>query len=165
MKPLALFATALLFTGLTHAQDQTPEILSVDEVTVGAQRMETLYAHVLGRWSDADEHLTVMSTEIFCYARFGFCNEADANYLNGRAGVSLSVFDILRWDKHELIAVDSSPICVVNTLRIDFTMKKVTITMALKGETKDKFCKDIKATTAFLGGVDDEVKKMTQPKK
>jgi hypothetical protein len=39
-------------------------------------------------------------------------------------------------DKQELIAVDSSPICAVNTLRIDFAAKKVTITNALKGETK-----------------------------
>jgi hypothetical protein len=48
---------------------------------------------------------------------------------------------------------------VVNTLRIDFAAKKVTITVALKGETKDPLCKDIKATTAFLGGTKDQIKK------
>jgi hypothetical protein len=31
--------------------------------------------------------------------------------------------------------------------------------MALKGETKDPFCKDMKATTAFLGGTEDKIKK------
>ena len=31
--------------------------------------------------------------------------------------------------------------------------------MSLKGETKDPFCKDIKATTAFLGGAKDQIKK------
>jgi hypothetical protein len=164
MKHITLTLIVLL-SSLAFAQDQTPEILSVAEVVVGAQRIETLYAHVLGKWSDAEEHLAVMSTEIHCYERFGFCEEADATYLNGEAGETLNTLDILRWDKRELIAVDSSPICVVNTLRIDFATKKVTITMALKGETKDKFCNDIKATTAFLGGVDDEVKKMTRSKK
>jgi len=100
-----------------------------------------------------------MSTEIDCYERFGFCDEADATYLNSQAGASLTNFDILRWDKRELIAVDSSPICVVNTLRLDFAAKKVTITMALKGETKDPFCKGVQATTAFLGGVQDQIRR------
>jgi hypothetical protein len=55
---------------------------------------------------------------------------------------------------------------VVNTLRFDFAAKKVTITMALKGETKDPFCKDMKATTAFLGGVKDKIKsEMKKPSK
>jgi hypothetical protein len=51
--------------------------------------------------------------------------------------------------------------CRVDTLkralRIDFAAKKVTVTMSLKGETKDPFCKDIKATTAFSGGLDDQI--------
>ena len=152
--------TVLLLSGtMVHAQDQTPEILSVSQVVAGAQRTETLYAHAVGKWSDADEHLAVMSTEITCFERFGFCDEADATYYDGQAGATLNSFDILRWDKHEMIAVDSSPICV------DFAAKKVTIAMALKGETKDLFCKDTKATTAFLGGAKDEVKKMTERKK
>ena len=53
----------------------------------------------------------------------------------------------------------------MNTLRFDFAAKKVTITMALKGETKDPYCKNIKATTTFLGGTKDEIKKMTERKK
>jgi hypothetical protein len=156
---LAVFAVVLLSAILVQAQDQTPEILSVSQVVVGAQRTETRYAHAMGRWSDADDHLAVWSTEIHCYERFGFCEEADATYYSGEAGATLNSFDILRWDSRELIAVDSSPICVVNTLRFDFPAKKVTITMALKGETKDPFCKDIKATTAFLGGTEDKIKK------
>ena len=69
----------------------------------------------------------------------------------------------LRWDKRELIAVDSSPTCVVKTLRFDFAAKKVTVTMSLKGETKDTFCKGMKATTAFLGvGAKDEMKEKTK---
>jgi hypothetical protein len=152
-------AAVLLSAILVQAQDQTPEILSVSQVVAGAQRTKTLYALTMGKWSDADDHLAVQSTEIHCYERFGFCEEADALYVGGQAGVNLNSFDILRWDKQELIAVDSSPICVVNTLRFDFAAKKVTITMSLKGETKDPFCKDMKATTAFLGGVEDQIKK------
>jgi len=165
MRRIALLAAVLLSAIFVNAQDQTPEILSVSQVVAGAQRTETLYAHAVGKWSDADEHLAVMSTEITCFERFGFCDEADATYYDGQAGATLNSFDILRWDTHEIIAVDSSRLCVVNTLRFDFAAKKVTITMALKGETKDRFCKDTKATTAFLGGVKDEIKKMTEHKK
>jgi len=162
MKTTSILGAVLLSAILAYAQDQTPVIFSVSEVVAGAHRTETLYAYVAGKWSDADDHLGVLSTEIHCYDRFGFCEEADATYVMGQAGATLSSFDILRWDKRELIAVDSSPICVVNTLRFDFAAKKVTITMSLKGETKDPFCKDMKATTAFLGGVKDEIKKKTK---
>jgi hypothetical protein len=158
MKTILIFAAVLLAASLAHAQDQTPDILSVTQVVAGAQRTETLFVHAVGKWSDADDHLAVSSTEIHCYERFGFCEEADATYFSGQASATLSSFDILRWDKRELIAVDSSPICVVNTLRFDFAAKKVTMTMSLKGETKDPFCKNLKATTAFLGGVKDQIK-------
>jgi len=166
MKRILLFVVVLLSTAFVYAQDQTPQILDVSSVVAGAQKTETLYAYSVCRWSEADDHLAVWSTEIHCYERFGFCEEADATYLSGEAGATLNSFDILRWDKRELIAIDSSPICVVNTLRFDFAAKKVTITMALKGETKDPFCKDMKATTAFLGGVKDKIKsEMKKPSK
>lgn len=161
MKRLYLLATFLVAT-TSYSQNQTPVILSESPVVAGAQKTETRFVHAVGKWSDADDHVALYSTEIHCYERFGFCEEADATFYDGEAGVTLNSFDILRWDKHELIAVDSSPICVVNTLRFDFAAKKVTITNALKGETKDPYCKNIKATTAFLGGVEDEVKKRSK---
>src|ERR1035437_5466360 len=99
MKRIELFFSAVLLSAiLVQAQDQTPEILSVSQVVAGAQRTETLYAHAVGKWSDADEHLAVMSTEITCLERFGFCDEADATYYDGQAGATLNSFDILRWD-------------------------------------------------------------------
>lgn len=166
MKRIALLVIALLSAVFVYAQNQTPAIFDVSSVVAGAQKTETLYAFAVGRWSDADDHLAVSSTEIHCYERFGLCEEADATYYFGEAGATLNSFDILRWDSRELIAVDSSPICVVNTLPFDFAAKKVTITMALKGETKDPFCKDMKATTAFLGGVKDKIKsEMKKPSK
>jgi hypothetical protein len=162
---IALLAAILLSHVFVRAQDETPFILDVSQVVAGANRTETLYAYAVGKWSDAGEHVAGWSTEIHCYESFGFCEEADARYVGGQAGASLNSFDILRWDKHELIAVDSSPICVVNTLRLDFAPKKVTITMSLKGETKDPSCKDLKATTAFLGGAIHEIKENTKKRK
>lgn len=165
MRRIALFA-AVLFSAISlRAQDQSPEIFWVMQVVAGAKRTDTLYLHAMGKWSDASEHLAVWSTEIDCYEHFGFCKEADATFNFGQAGVSMNSFDILRWDTREVIAVDSSPSCVVNTLRFDLTAKKVTITMALKGETKDPYCKDLRASTAFLGGTKDEIKKATDRKK
>ena len=157
-----LFLVISLATASVYAQKQTPVSLSVSSVVAGAQKTETLFVHAVGKWSDADDHMALYSTEIHCYERFGFCEEADATFYDGEAGATLNSFDILRWDKQELIAVDSSPICVVNTLRVDFAAKKVTITNALKGETKDPYCKNIKATTAFLGGVEAELKKQSK---
>jgi hypothetical protein len=159
MRRIALFAAVLFAAISLRAQDQSPEMLSVMQVVAGAQRTDTLYLHAMGKWSDSSEHLAVWSTEIDCYEHFGFCEEADATFSLGQAGVSMNSFDILRWDTREVIAVDSSPSCVVNTLRFDLLAKKVTITMALKGETKDPYCKDLKASTAFLGGAKDEIKK------
>jgi len=159
MKTALIFAGFLLAAVIVQAQDQTPAILSVSQVVAGAKRIETLYAHVVGKWSDADDHLAVYSSEISCYERFGFCDEADATYFNGEAGATLNSFDILRWDKRELIAVDSSALCAVNTLRLDFVARKVTITTSPKGATTNPVCKGENATTAFLGGVQDQIKK------
>jgi len=157
-----LFLVISLSTASVYAQNQTPVSLSVDMVVAGAQKTATQFAHTVGRWSDRDNRFLVWSTEIDCYERFGFCEEANATYSDGRAGTNLNAYDILRWDKQELIAVDSSPICVVNTLRFDFAAKKVTRTMSSKGETKDPFCKDIKATTAFLDREETELKKRSK---
>ena len=115
----------------------------------------------MGKWSDAGEHVGTNSTEIHCYKRFGFCEAASAYSFDGNAMVNLDSYDVLRWDTKEIIAVDSSPICVVNTLRADLAAKKITISSASKGETKDKFCKGMEnQPTAFLDGLGDELDKI-----
>jgi hypothetical protein len=86
MKRIALSVVVILSTVLVCAQNQTPEILSVSSVVAGAQKTETLFAHAMGKWSDADDHLAVWSTEIHCYRSFGFCEEAVATYYFGEAG-------------------------------------------------------------------------------
>jgi hypothetical protein len=73
--------------------------------------------------------------------------------------VNLTTYDILRWDSRELIAIDSSPDCVVNTLRLDFVKHKITMGSTLtgaKGMTLPNgkgFCEGLDLKTAFLGGV------------
>src|ERR1039458_1675691 len=63
---------------------------------------------------------------------------------------------ILRWDSKEIIAVDSSPICIVNTLRVDLITKRITLSSSDKGVTKDPFCKGSdKLSTAVLWGEED----------
>ena len=122
----------------------------------------------MGRTSDPDPNAGTTSTNVRCYKRFGLCEVANAYSLGGQAWVNLSTYDILRWDSRELIAVDSSPICIVNTLRADFAKKKVTMSSTLTGEKGmpmpngkgycDTYGADLK--TAFLGGLKDELKKI-----
>ena len=158
-------AYVFLLLGAIPCIAQQPLIFDVSTVVVGSQRLETLYAYAEGKWSDAGPGLLQNSTEIHCYKRFSFCEVASASTSAGLASVSLNSFDILRWDASEMIAVDSSPVCLVNTLRFDFAAKKVSISSASKGETRDKYCKDLTPSmtaTAFLTGAigkTDEKKK------
>lgn len=154
-------AVLLCIAVCATAQEQHPEIFEEPSiVTVGAQRIETLWTEATGKWSDADGKLGTDSTHIECYKKLGFCSEAEAYSLLGQASVHLVTLDILRWDSQELIAVDSSPICQVEQIRFDFKTKQVTATESLKGDTKSPFCRDLKPTTAFLGGLKDELKRI-----
>jgi hypothetical protein len=156
----SLVFLALLWVPTTTAQ-HTPTIFDVSDVVAGAQRTPTKYLFATGKWSDAGEHVGGSSTEIHCYHRFGFCEAASAISLDGDSEVRLDSFDILRWDTKEIIAVDSSPICVVNTLRFYLVAKKITISSASKGVTKDPFCKGSdNQPTAFLDGEKDELDKI-----
>ncbi len=158
-KIFSLTITVTFFPALLVGQEQTPFVFDVGEVVVGAKRIETLSFGAVGRWSDADT-AGVQSTEIHCYRRFAWCEEAQALLVDGEALVVVDEFDIIRWDTKELIAVDSSPPCVVRTLRADFGTKGVTKTMAQKGGVKDHSCDGFEASTAFLGGLNDEKKRV-----
>ena len=113
VRPLPL----ILLLGALPCMAQHPLTFDVSTVVVGSQRLETLWAYASGKWSDAGDHVQINSTEILCYQRFGVCEVANASTSVGLASVNLTSFDMLRWVMSELIAVDSSPICVVNTLR------------------------------------------------
>jgi len=146
---------------------QTPDIFNVSDVVAGAQRTETRYFLASGQWSDDGTAAGAASVEVHCYQAFGFCEVAHAFLVGGQPSVALDTFDILRWDKQELIAIDSSPICLVNNLRADFTAKKVTLSSTSKGVKGDKICVALDADpnalkTAFLLGVNDELNRAAQ---
>jgi hypothetical protein len=86
-----------------------------------------------------------------------FCDVASADWDGSNAIVSLSSFDILRWGSDEMIAVDSSPVCVVNTLRADLIAKRVTFSSEDKG-VKNSVCGSNKPTTAVLLSAQDFIK-------
>jgi hypothetical protein len=163
MKIITSALTLMLVLAAVPAIGQEPEILDVSDVVAGAQRLETRYAYAVGKWSDAGKDVGTNSTQIHCYKRFGFCEVASAYSMGSQAWVNMDSFDILRWDDKEMLAVDSSPICLVNNLRIDFVTKKVSLSSTSKGETKDKLC-DVVVTdsskTAFLTGLKDELKRI-----
>jgi len=143
---------------------QQPIIFDVSNVVMGAQRIPTLWLFAEGKWSDAGDHIGPASTQIQCYKSFGLCDVANAFETNafetfGVAGVNLTSFDILRWDNKEIIAVDSSPICIVKTLRADLNTKRITLNSSDKGVTTNPFCKGLdKLPTAVLWGIDDITK-------
>jgi hypothetical protein len=150
---LAVFVLAI------HGVAQKPTIFDVSDVVVGTQKIQTRYFYAAGKWSDAGDHIGPLSTEIQCYKSLGFCSVANASAMDGNANVSLDSFDILRWNNLEIIAVDSSPICTVDTIRVDFATKRVTLSSSDKGVTKDPFCKGSdKLPTAVLWGEDEIVK-------
>ena len=138
---------------------QKPVIFDVSTVVVGAQKIQTLYLFAEGKWSDSGEHIGVVSTKVLCYKSLGFCDVANAFETFGEANVDLTSFDILRWDNKEIIAMDSSPICVVNTLRVDLVTKRITLSSSDKGVTKVPLCKGSdKLSTAVLWGLEDMTK-------
>ncbi len=157
---LVLFAFFVLALEIPAAA-QKPVVFDVSNVVVGAQKIQTLYLYAAGKWSDAGDHAGPLSTDIRCYKTLGFCDVASAllEEFSGTTIASLDTFDILRWDNNEIIAVDSSPVCIVNTLRVDLITKIITLSSTFKGATKDSYCKEKdwtdKPSTAFLWGLED----------
>ena len=49
--------TLMLLLPALPAMAQEPAILDVSNVVVGSQRLETLYAYAMGKWSDAGDHV------------------------------------------------------------------------------------------------------------
>jgi hypothetical protein len=168
MKSALLATGVMLIVSVAPVRAQQPTIFSLSDVVAGSQRLETRFAFVEGKWSDAGNDVAIVSTKIHCYKRFGVCEVASAFPVLREATVSLDSFDILRWDDAEIIAVDSSPICTVNTLRLDLVTKKVSLSSISKAETRVELCNGETATTTFLTGLDDEYRRIdteAKPKK
>jgi len=161
----------VLFLASTAYAQMHPEIFDVSDVVIGAQRLPTRFLYAAGAWSDATEMENALSVQIECYKRIDLCHIARAVVVGqgpGSVGVVLDGFDILRWDEREMIAIDSSPICVVNTIRADLIAKTITISSAKKGTKlaeKDPFCKNVDQSTAFLVNHEEVTKKIVQKAK
>lgn len=156
MKTLILSALIAL---TLNAETPQPLGFDISTVRIAATGLVTPWVFAEGKWSDGGPKLEVNSTEIHCYQRLGFCSVATAFVGFDKASVMLNDFDILRWDEHEIIAVDSSPTCAVNTIRFDLDKKTVTISGTMKAPPTNAFsrrlCKATKAditSTAFLTG-------------
>jgi hypothetical protein len=169
MKSTLFISLSLLAVSIfSQAQEQKPEILDVSDVTIGSQKLDTTYLLAIGQWSDSSKATSVYSAEIHCYKRFSFCEVASADSSNHYSGVfvMLNSFDIVRWDEREMIAIESSPTCVVNTLRADLVKRTVTLSSISKGETANKLCDGSDRPTAFLGGSKDAIgRSLTTAKK
>lgn len=148
-----LIGAVLIVSAAFPIAAQKPTIFDVSNVVVGASRIETRHFFAEGKWSDAGRDVGIDSTHIDCYKSLGFCEVANAYMLDGQAQGDLFSYDVLRWKEKEMIAVDSTPICVVNTLRADFVAKSVTLNSIEKSAGKDALCKQFGAgdnKTAFL---------------
>ncbi len=147
MRRSLLVAVFLFFA--VSARAQKPMLFDVSRVLVGAKRIPTLYFLADGRWSDAGDHVGLLSTEIKCYKAFGFCDVANAHWVISQAGVTLRTFEIIRWDNTEIIAVDNSPACVTETLRADLNAKRVSLSSTDTCKVTHKI-----PTAKLLGGED-----------
>jgi len=72
--PIVLYwyTYAFLLLGALPCRAQQPFIFDVSTVVVGSQRLETLWAYAVGKWSDAGSDAQTNSTEIHCYITFRF---------------------------------------------------------------------------------------------
>ena len=162
VKARRLILACVVSTIAISVAAQKPMVFDVSNVVAGAQRIPTLYLLAAGKWSNAGDRVGALSTEIHCYKSLGFCEVAHVfttGMSDGDANVALDSFDILRWDTHEMIAVDSSEICIVSTIRVDLVTKRITLSFSDKGVTKDPSCKGSdKLSTAVLWGLEDTTK-------
>ena len=145
---------------------QTPTIFDISNVAVGANKIPTLYLFAEGKWSDAGENDGAASTQIFYYKSLGFCEVANAHWsgwTGSGANVSLTTFEIQRWDSNVIIAREDSPTCisygVVTTLSADLKTKRITLSYSDNGVKNIAFCMASgKHSTAVLWGSEDTVK-------
>lgn len=158
LKARRLILACVISTIAIPVVAQKPMVFDVSNVVVGAQRIPTLFLIASGKWSNAGDQAGALSTEIHCYKSLGFCDVANEFRSGGDANVALDSFDILRWNSQEMIAVDSSAICIFSTIRVDLVTKRVTLSSSDKGVTKDPFCKGSdKLPAAVLWGSEDIV--------
>ena len=117
-RPHRLHAVLVLlllpFTAPLDAQDAKPVFYSASG-----------YVSASGKWKSSsglagDEHAYKHAVTIQCRLDIRECYEATAQIVAGKLQVILLNYSVIKWDKNGIIAEDSSAICMINRLLINF---------------------------------------------
>jgi len=157
------FAIAFILLGV-RLFGQSPLSFDVASVVVGSKRIATTALDAAGKWSPDEESmgsplLGPMSAEVRCFKTFGFCERLGAIVTSGQSSVTVLVlqdFDIAHWDDKEILAIDETAPCVRSILRVNFGLKTVELSRALRASVKDHSCKEFSRLdewTTFLVGI------------
>ena len=106
-----------------------------------------------GTWIPVDpiSHAAYQAeTQIDCDRAMRSCTEATSEYFSGHPHISVTYFQIVKWDVNGIVASNANAICVTRTLTIGFAAKHLTDTREAKVLTKDKqeACKIIGMTAS-----------------
>ena len=89
-----------------------------------------------GNWIPAnpkDEPAFASETEIDCFKQSMSCVEGTAEFYMGHPHITLEYLQVLKWDNDEIIATDSTGICMTVTIHVTFAEKRIS---SLKGQLK-----------------------------
>jgi hypothetical protein len=136
------FLIAFLFTTLLPTQDKKPPLY----FDWDANSFSTN-----GRWIPSDPKKKAAypsETEIDCDSHSKTCVEATAEYFSEHPHVSLSYFQVVKWDLNGIIATSADGICMTRTMVISYADRSISDTYSTKqlDEEKRKACKFFGAT-------------------
>jgi hypothetical protein len=121
-----LVALSMLLSLCAYAQKIKPPLyFSADSKSFSAT----------GRWvpsNQKDKAAFPSETEIDCDRSSKTCVEADAEYYSGHPHVSITYFEIAKWNENQIIATSSSGICMEQTILISIPDKTISNTHSMK---------------------------------
>jgi hypothetical protein len=136
---LAIMLSSIMATAQSAKPDKDKDfiwfIVSADSFTA------------VGKWTspnDATDKPFPAEVQIDCFD--SSCIVATAEYYMGHPHVSIQYLQVLKWDKNGIVAVDSSPTCMTNTILINFADRSISLSASLK-----KMDSKLKSACAFFG--------------
>ena len=98
-----------------------------------------------GSWVPADpkDHAANESeTELDCEKQTGECIEATADEYAGHPHISVTYFQVVKWDSNGIIASNSDAVCVSRTISVGFAAKHISDMREAKvlSDEKQKAC-------------------------
>jgi hypothetical protein len=101
-----------------------------------------------GTWIPVDpkSHAAYQTeTQVDCDRAARSCMEATAEYFSGHPHISVTYFQIIKWDGNGIVASNADAVCVSRTLTIGFAAKHLTDTRESKvlPKSKEEACKTI----------------------